>query len=84
MDKIDANPGVLGEQDEEGDDTRSTEDSGKKFRKSAVVPTDGPVTARIKELNQKITGSKREPCVRGARVFGSHGAGVSALVAGDD
>ncbi len=60
MDKTVANPGVLGEQDEEGDDTRSNEGSARKRRKSAVVEPDGHVTARIKQLKQKITGSKRE------------------------
>jgi hypothetical protein len=58
---------VLGEQDEEGDDTRIDESGGassqgsvKKRKKSAVVSPDGHVTARIKELKQKITGSNRE------------------------
>ena len=60
VDKTDSNPGVLVEQDEEGDDTRSNEGSVKKHRKSAVVAPDGHVTARIKELKQKITGSKGE------------------------
>jgi hypothetical protein len=60
VDKTVANPGVLGEQDEEGDDTRSNEGSARKRRKSAVVEPDGHVTARIKQLKQKITGSKRE------------------------
>ena len=48
VDKTDANPGVLVEQDEEGDDTRSNEGSAKKRRTSAVVAPDGHVTARIK------------------------------------
>ena len=60
VDKTDTNPGVLGEQDEEGDDARSTESSAKKRRKSAVVAPDDHVTARIKKLKQQITGSKRE------------------------
>jgi hypothetical protein len=47
VDKTDANPGVLVEQDEEGDDARSNEDSVKKHRKSAVVASDGHVTAHI-------------------------------------
>ena len=79
--KTDANPGVHGEQDEEGDDTRIDEAGGasslgsaKKRRKTAVVSPDGFVADR----RTRIT------CIRGARVFGSHGAGVSALVAGDD
>ena len=60
VDKTDANPGVLGEQDEEGDDARSNDGRVKKRRKSAVVAPDGHVTARIKQLKKKITGSKRE------------------------
>ena len=60
MDKTDANPGVLVEQDEDGDDTRSNEDSAKKRRKSAVVAPDEHVTVRIKQLKEKITGSKCE------------------------
>ena len=60
VDKTDENPGVLGEQDEEGDDTRRNEGSVKKRRKSAVVAPDGHVTARIKQLKEKITGSNLE------------------------
>jgi hypothetical protein len=60
VDKTDANPDVIVEQDEEGDDARNNEVSVKKRRKSAVVASDGHVTARIKELKQKITGSKCE------------------------
>ena len=60
VDKTDANPGVLVEQDEEGDDARSNEDSAKKRRKSAVVAPDDHVTDRIKKLKQQITGSNRE------------------------
>ena len=67
VDKTDANPRVLGEQDEEGDDTRidetggaSSQDSVKKRKKSTVVAPDGHMTDRIKDLKQKITGSKRE------------------------
>jgi hypothetical protein len=63
VDKTDPDPGVLGEQDEEGDDTRIDESGGassqgsvKKRKKSAVVSPDGHVTARIKELKKKITG----------------------------
>ncbi len=46
--KTDPNPGVLGEQDEEGDDTQmdvtdggSVQGSAKKRKKSAVVSSDG-------------------------------------------
>ena len=60
VDKTDANPDVIVEQDEEGDDARNNEVSVKKRRKSAVVASDGHVIARIKELKQKNTGSKRE------------------------
>ena len=67
VDKTDTDPGVIGEQDEEGDDTRidetggaSSQDSVKKRKKSAVVLPDGFVTARIKTLKQTITGSNRE------------------------
>jgi hypothetical protein len=60
VDKTDANPGVIVEQDEEGDDARNNEVSVKKRRKSAVVTPDGHVTTRIKELKKKITGSKCE------------------------
>jgi hypothetical protein len=60
VDKTDVNPGVLVEQDEEGEDTRSNEGSDKKRKKSAVVAPDGHVTDRIKELRPKITGSNRE------------------------
>jgi hypothetical protein len=52
VDKTDANPGVLVEQDEEGEDPRSNEGSAKKRKKSAVVAPDGHVTARIKQLKQ--------------------------------
>ena len=64
VDKTDTNPGVIGEQDEEGDDPRMDEAGGvssqgrvKKCKKSAVVLSDGFVTVRIKELKQTITGS---------------------------
>jgi hypothetical protein len=60
VDKTDVNPGVPGEHDEEGDDARSNEGSARKRRKSAVVAPDSHVTARIKQLKQKIAGSKRE------------------------
>jgi hypothetical protein len=60
VDKTDTTPGVLGEQDEEGDDSRRNEGSARKWRKSVVVAPDGHVTARIKQLKQKITGSNRE------------------------
>jgi hypothetical protein len=66
-DKTDTNPGVFGEQDEEGDDTQmnvttggSVQGSAKKRKKSAVVSSDGFVTDRIKSLNHTITGPKRE------------------------
>ena len=64
-DKTDANPGVLGEQDEEGDDTQmdvgaggSGQGSAKKRKKSSVVSSDGFVTDRIKTLKHTITGPK--------------------------
>jgi hypothetical protein len=67
VDKTDTNPGVLGEQDEEGDDTRIDETGGasslgsdKKRKKTVVVSPDGFVVDRIKKLKQKITGSNRE------------------------
>jgi hypothetical protein len=69
-DKTDANPGVLGEQDEEGDESHvsqmdetvggSGQGSVKKWKKSAVVFPDGFVTARVKTLKQTITGPKCE------------------------
>ncbi len=65
--KTDGNPGVLGEQDEECDDTQmdvstggSVQDSVKKRKKSAVVSPDGFVTDRIISLKYTITGPKRE------------------------
>ena len=67
VDNTDANPDVLGEQDEEGDDSRmdeagaaSSQGSGKKRKKSAVLAPDAFVTDRIKELKRVITGSKKE------------------------
>ncbi len=55
---------LVGEQDEEGDDGRIDETGGassqgsvKKRKKSAVVSPDGHVTAHIKDLKKKITGS---------------------------
>ena len=66
VDKTDSNPGVLGEQDEEGDDTRmdetgdaSSQGSPKKRKKSAVVLPDAFVTTRIKVLKQTITNGRR-------------------------
>ena len=57
VDNTDANPGVIGEQDEEGDDSRmdeegaaSSQGSGKKRKKSAVLAPDAFVTDRIKAL----------------------------------
>ena len=67
VDNTDANPGVLGEQDEEGDDSRmdetgaaSSQGSGKKRKKSAVLAPDAFVTDRIKALKRAIAGSKKE------------------------
>ena len=67
VDNTDANPGVLGEQDEEGDDSRmdeagaaSSQDSGKKRKKSAVLAPDAFVTDHIKALKRAIAGSKKE------------------------
>ena len=66
VDNTDANPGVLGEQDEEGDDSRmdetgasSSQGSGKKRKKSAVLAPDAFVTTRIKVLKQTITNGRR-------------------------
>ena len=66
-DKTDANPGVSTEQDQEGDDPQmdevagsSVQDSGKKSKKTVVVPTDVLVTDRIKTFKKTITGSKYE------------------------
>ena len=57
VDKTDANPDVVGEQDEEGDDSRmdetgaaSSQGSTKKRKKSAVLLSDVFVTDHIKEL----------------------------------
>ena len=67
MDNTDANPGVLGEQDEEGDDSRmdeagaaSSQGSGKKRKKSAVLAPDAFVTDLIKTLKGAMAGSKKE------------------------
>jgi hypothetical protein len=57
VDKTDANPGVFGEQDEEGDDSRmdaaggaSSQGSVKKRKKSAVVLPDGFVTTQTRSV----------------------------------
>ena len=67
VDNTDANPDVLGKQDEEGDDSRmdeagaaSSQGSGKKRKKSAVLAPDAFVTDRIKALKRAIAGSKKE------------------------
>ncbi len=66
-DKTDGNPGVIGKQDEEGDDTQmdvsadgSVQGSDKNHKKSVVVPPDGFLTDRIKTLKHTITGPKCE------------------------
>ena len=70
VDNTDANPDVLGEQDEEGDDSRmdeagaaSSQGSGKKCKKSAVLAPDAFVTDRIKALKRVIEVSNYRVCM---------------------